>query len=502
MATKAVRDSSINITDFLRMTPEAPVYTPKNQNYLIAGANPTFYTDMPGIQEEQEAPLTASLNWQKISLTLDGNIVAMIPASCNSANFTVFLMTSTSRVYGITMSGGIPVAATSLGFPDGSSHSGLVTGKLLCWNNTLYAGVYLDSGLYRITSFSGPTWSSAFGSVTIGVNTFLAGFLNYVAVSDGSGNVNTIDNTTFVQSSPPTAPSLALGVGWLIFGMQNYNDKYLAIAAANTNFQDYTGNWLFLWDGISAAPTYSMRIPGAYIDMAIVNSVLYVAVQVSSTKTTVYTMKNNFLVEDFTSPYSLVAGAVFGFVPEDSHTLFNFQGQLGARLTTNADLTTPLLISGNTPVGPERFILSSGNNFANLCTGTDGLLYAAEYIPGGPGNLWYYPVTDTHSYQSILYRSMWIPVDNPSGIDIRYALPPQLSTDSINVTVFGRGQDIVTGTGITTTVLTPITPTSFLNQKRTRLDLQGFQGDFIKIQLSTVNTGSWRPIIREVKVVQ
>jgi hypothetical protein len=492
---RANTNPKIEIRNFLRMTPEVPQFNvDKNPNYLVSGANPTHYLDFPGIQEEQMAPLIASYNWNQISASLDGEIVAMIPASSNSANFTVFLMTSTSHVFGITASGGIPVSVTSLGFPDGGAHSGLLTGKLASFAGTLFAGVYLDSQIYRITSFSGPTWSSGMGSITLGVNTFFTTFLQYLTVTDGLGNVVKFD-TSFTQSA-----GISLGTGWIITGTINYNDKYMAIAAVRTNSYDYTENYIFLWDGVSATYNYAMRIPGGYIDMEIIDSILWVAVSESSTKTSMYKMKNNFLVKEFTMPYSLISQAGFSFVPEDNHTLFNYMGKLGIRLTTNTDLTCPLLVYGDTPVGKESFIITSGNQFSNFCTGTDGLLYAAEYIPGGNGNLWYYPTTST-SYQPILYRSHWVRVHNPSGIDIRYALPPASATDQIQVTIYGRGEDIIAGSGIVTTALVTITNTNFLDFKRTRLDLLGFEGDFMKIELRTVNTETWRPVIRGIDII-
>ena len=55
------------------MRPEVPEFSAKNQHYLIAGANPTYYLDTAGTQEEQVAPLSASLQWKKLTPTLLGS---------------------------------------------------------------------------------------------------------------------------------------------------------------------------------------------------------------------------------------------------------------------------------------------------------------------------------------------------------------------------------------------------------------------------------------------
>jgi hypothetical protein len=484
----------ISIQNFLKMTPEVPQYSDKNQNYLIAGANPTYYMDNPGIQEDQVAPLVASLNWVKLNVTLDGEIIAMIPASADSNSFSVFIMTNTSRVYGVIHSGGIPTGVTNLGYPDGTAHSGLITGKLACVNNTLYAGFLGGSGLYRVTSFTTPSWSSIFGSVYISGETFLLPFLEYCMITDTSGDVLKID-----PSYNQTA-GISLGAGWLILGVENLNDKYMVIAAARTDSYDYTENYLFLWDGISGTYNQAMRIPGSYIDMKVIDSILNVAVSISATKTAMYTLSNTSLKFNFSPQYGLISNAILGFVPEDSHSIFNYNNLIGLRLNSTADLIYPLMIYGDTPVGLEEFILTSGNQFNIFSVGTDGLLYAVEVGTGGLANIWYYPQATGTSYQNILYRSQSVPVHNLAGIDIWYETPPSSVTDQIIVTLIGVGEDIITGS--TTIVLPAITNTNILNKRRTRIDVQDFAGDKVIVQVTTVNNGTWRPKIDHVDLIQ
>lgn len=481
----------IKLNSFLRMTPETPEYTPTNQHYLIAGANPTYYNDTPGIQEQQLAPLAASASWQKVTATLDGNVIATAPASAAAAsNFSVFVMTSTSQVFGVTVAGGVPTGVTSLGYPGGSALSGVARGQLTSVNGYLYATVNLTVVVYKMNNFTTPNWTS-FGSIIIGVSTFLLPFLEFCMITTQTA-VKKIDSAFNILTG------IDLGVGWQILGTENLNDKYMVIAAVRSNFRDYTENYLFLWDGISDRYNYSARIPGSYLNMRMIDGDLNMAVALSASKTTMYTLNGVKLRELFKSPYSIIDGAEFGFVPEDTDAIFNFKGATGVRLKTNADMINPLLIFQQLPTGTKSFILSSGNVFSQFCLGADGVLYAFENIPGGNDNIFYYPDTAT-AYQPILYRSHWIPVKNLAGIDIRYENPPQASTDAINVTLYGKGTDIIVGSQVIP--LDPITPTNFLTQRRTRLDAKGFDGSHIKVELSTVNTGAWRPIIRGIELL-
>jgi len=560
----------ISLNNFLKMSPEAPQYTDRNQHYLISGANPTYYLDTSGTQEEQIAPLIASLDWKAITSSLDGNIIAMIPASI-SASYSIFLMTNTSQVYGITSNNG-PTGIVSFGYPSGTAQVNMPTGKLTVVNNNIYAGLYNDNRLYytgnllaskvvsisigtpavitlnnhrliadnqiqfgtsgtlptgitagttyfvlaagltlntfeiSLTSGGAPINTSGTqsgvqiysqtlwtpfitSSAYIGLYTYLEPFLEYCIINTTSSVIKKIDNSYSLLTG------LNLGTGWNIQGFKNYNDKYLAIAAQLGN--DFTNNCLFLWNGRDDTYNYSMKIPGKFVDMKVINSVLYVVVAINTNKTVVYQLSGTNLKEVFEPQYSKidVSGPYYQYI--DLYCLFNYQNNIGLRLTSNSDLTFPLMVYGNSPVGKSEFILTSGNQFNQIILGSDGILYACEFIPNGVSNLYYYPLTNTTS-QPILYRSQWIPCKNAQGLDIIYDTPPQSGTDAINVTVYGDGEDIITGTS--TTTLDAITPTNFLNQKRTRLDLKGFVGDKIKIELSTVNS-TWRPIIREINLI-
>ena len=284
-------------------------------------------------------------------------------------------------------------------------------------------------------------------------------------------------------STPTTG--IDLGVGWTINGMRNLNDKYLAIAGSSGNFNN---NYLFLWDGVSSRYNYSTKMAGKYIDMKVVEGVLYVAIWVigsgngSPGKTVIYYLKGTQLVPVITPQISRMTqqGDKGGFV------------NIGNRIGLNLD-SKDLLLYGKSEVGTEEFVLSNGIQFFKFSETYNG------YALGGVGtSLYWYDYTST-TFNQILYKTQWIPIQNLSRIDVFYDTPPQLGTDAINLTIYGKGENIASGNS--TTTLQSITPTNYLNKTRTSLDVLGFTGDKIMITLATTNSGTWRPIIRQLDLI-
>ena len=429
---------------------------------------------------------------------LDGNIVHMIPSVGNNS-FTNYIVTDTTRVYGIS-----PTTVTDLGYPNASAaHAG---SYLAIGGNYLWFSDAADGSLRKMLLTSNTTggWTAvtaAPGSLTIAVGVhIMEPFLDFIAVRDGTasytngGLILKLDTSSAALS---TTPVLNIGNGFGIMQMRNYNDKYLAIAGGKTTAggvtNGYPQNYIFLWDGISNRYNYSVKIPGQFIDMKVVDGVLYVAVQVSYNKTCVYKLVNTYLRKVFTTQISTIRGLVFAPVP---CSLFDFRNYLGVHLTTNSDLTEPIMIQGQDEMGDIEFIHSSGRIFDQFCPGYDGNLFVNEYVTGGKSVLYYLPATGT--YQQLLYKSQWIPVKNLQAIDIYHDAPPTSGTDAISVTIDGQGEDILNGSS--TTALSSITSTTYLTKKRTRLDVKGFTGNQLRITLSTVNS-TWRPKINAIVAI-
>jgi hypothetical protein len=663
--------SNIAIENFLKMSPEIPQYTDKNQHYLIAGANPTYYLDDTGTQEEQFAPLMASLAFSKLSPTLitnydeshlginlglgnnggyvklaqtfhnptqivlsnvqfflakqvgspagnatvsiyavtgslgttskptgsalatsdnvgvggfssgadlavnfifsgvnkitlnantnyaivlsytsgtsasiavgaqltavyngnesntsdgvnwnpdsgvslifyiygggiiptpiEGGVVNII--SDTEGTYSAFIITSTTRVYGIT-----PTSIADLGYPSGSS-SNYVGGRLAIAGGNLYASI-AGAVYYMPLPFSGWTLVGGGSLSSPGGIHFLEPFLDFMVVANApSGDqpyrlLDKIDITAQIRTSTPTQNTLDLGKGWGILGVVNYNNKYLAVAGGRTSGSGifgYPQNYLFLWDGISLKQNYSVKIPGKYISMKVIDSILYVSVEVSAGKTKLYFLYNTILKEVFTQQYSTISDFVGGSNAPVSDSIFNYKNNVGLRLDDNNSdsLIAPLMIYGKQEVGQSEFIINSGLRLDQFTVGYDGILYASVFNPGIPGDIYIYP--SSGSYNQILYKSHWIPVKNLQAIDIYYDSPPQGGTDAINVTIYGQGEDYQDSTSQPVSyTLDSITPSKYLTTKRTRLDVKGFTGDQLKIVLSTVNTGTWRPKINKI----
>lgn len=274
------------IKNFQKHTPDVPQYSDRNQNYLIAGANPTYYMDTSGTQEEQFAPLAASARWTTLSLTLDGNVVHMI--SSTDSTQSVYLVTDTTHVYSIDTS----YALHDLGYPTGASISN--TGcRLSIMGGYLFFTQSASGNVWKMALPSG-SWSSFSGLNSLTGPHIMETFSNFIAVCDGktspgaSEMVRKIDPVAFTITSDTL--SLDIGAGWSVTGLRNYNNKYLAITASQTtlNVAGYPINYLFLWDGISNRYNHAVKINGQYIDMRVIQGVLYVAVKVSNNKTSIY----------------------------------------------------------------------------------------------------------------------------------------------------------------------------------------------------------------------
>ena len=476
----------ISLSNFLKQTPEIPQYSEKNQHYLISGSHPTYYVDKPGIQEEQIAPLIASNTWTEIPGFIGLNISDMCPST--EGTYSAYFIKHDSYVYGVNIDSNTQVG---IGYPDGGV-ANTSRQKLNCYNGYLLA-VTNDSSYPTIkrTLLPGSSWT-AFGSITSSSDGhFMENFLEYCMITDESSKIKKIDSTWNITSG------IDLGAGWIVNGIKNFNDKYLAIAGSNGNF---VNNYLFLWNGRSSSYNYSMKIPGRFMGMKVVDSILYVAVwangsgdSISNGKTSIYYMSGTTLKQLFTPQISAIQSLSGNKFP-----LFNFNNKLGINLSSK-----DLIINGSSDAGKETFSFCNGINatgygFDQFTETYDGYLITYTSSPSAGDRKYFLDFTSS-TYNSILYKSHWIPVKNLKAIDIVYDIRPQSGTDAINVTIYGDGEDIIAGTS--TTVLDSITPTNYLNEKRTRLDVKGFAGDKVKIQLSTVNTGTWRPIIREINLI-
>ena len=498
-----VMSKKISIDNFLMMNPSQPEFSQKNQHYLISGANPTYYNDIGGVQEEQVAPLIAS-NKFSLAYIPDGghgsvgtqHITSLIPSTAYS--------TSSSRIsaYGIDATGyvfGYQIVNQVIS-DFGAVISGISSpyNILNCFANVIIAIVYTGiPGIYY--SVGGTSWTSMYPVVLSGGTgglgqRYMENFGAYCMISDGLTSVTTMSKVKKLDSSFNYTTGIDLGNGWTVNGMRNFNDKYIAIAGSLS----YSSNYLFLWDGSQDEPNYSMKMDGNYLDMIVIDGVLYVAVALNGTnETAIFYLKGTQLVKLMTPQISKMGAG-------DKAILFNFGSKLGINLSS-----TDLMVYGDSAVGKEEFVLTTGTNYTHFCITLEGYLLTigySDYLP------YYYNITSTN-YNPIKYVSQWIPVHNLSGIDVWYDTPPQTANDFIDITLDGQGEDIITGAS-SVHLIPPVageTHTLSMNTTltnwRTRVDVQGFAGDLARITLTTTvgQTGGgaddWRPIIRGLDLI-
>jgi hypothetical protein len=470
----------IPIENFLKMSPDVPQYSDKNQHYLISGVNPTYYLDVVGGQEEQVAPLIASNIWQPFAQQFLNNGIDITPS--NDSTYEFYAIDAISKIYGgvFTFGGNLAIFSQPSG---GNETVGIGTGRVQVYNGQLLVitNPATSNKIYKApVPLSSSTWSNFANGYLSGTFDphYMENFLNFCMITNQNSKVEKIDGSF----STPT-PGIDLGTGWSIKGLKNFNDKYLAIAGANGNFNS---NYLFLWNGIDSRYNYSMKMAGKFVDMRVIDGILYVAVDignVTKTNTVIFYLKGTQLVPLINPQISKITTA------SDKGALFDFGNRLGLNLDSN-----DLLIYAKKDIGTEEFVLSTGQVYYKFLNSYNGYLLGID----GSTHLFFYDFTST-TFNQISYASQWIAVKNLQGLDIWYDSPPQSGTDKISVTVYGDGQDIIAGTQ--TITLDDITPTNQLNKKRTRLDVKGFAGDKCKIVLTTTNTGSWRPIIRGIDLI-
>jgi hypothetical protein len=445
---------------------------------------------------------------------IEGNVVDAVPAT--DSTYSAYLVTDTGMVYGLSTVNNtdVPSALVSLGYYTGSKIN--YTGSRLCAANGVNGSSQIVPFLYvngqgKIwgTPVSSISWAQIDSGHTIyygGGIPFMEAFLDFISVAGTDADnspyhwISKFDMTANLITDPPAA-GIDVGKGWGIIGTRNYNNKYLAIAIGRTSAAGgvfgFPQNYLLLWDGISPLPSASIKIPGKYLGMKVIDGTLYVAVQTSNQRTVLYFLYGTTLRKVKTPQYSNIIDSVWSPVPSN---LFDYRGYIGMHLDDTNDFEDPLMIHGSDEMGEFDFIQSYGRNFDQIFGGFFGGLFANEHNGNGSNSvLWYLPPpASATTYQNLLYRSQWIPCDGISALKIYYDTPPQADPDAIAITVYGEGENILAGTS--TTVLNSITAENALTQKMHLVDLSGFQGSKIRIEISTANT-TWRPIIRGILLV-
>ena len=497
------QSNNFTIDNFLRMSPQIPQAGAQNTNYLIANADPLSYL-ANNLQEEQVAPLSAAGYFLPVSYSgsgaISGNIIEMIDGG--GSGWDVIATADDFTVYGFSNATGKTSKLFYLGAPPvGSGGDG--SAKIAIFNGNI-VWTYYGQDYYYTNYLSGSSWTKKTAAFTSTNRVkYLEPFFKWLMVSDGS-NVMKIDSTWVMTNG------LSLGSQWDIMKLTNFNDKYLAIAAT-TNQGTSNNNYLYLWDGSSVVSNYSMKIPGMFQDMYVSKGVLYVLVQERYGQSALYYLSGTILRRvqsiqiDYISLATYSNGIVYGTV------LSEYSGMLCIRLGSKG-----IMLTGQLDAGQVEYLIydysSSIYGVSGVATKVInaglGLLYMSVgknigyYIPySGSGN------TST-CIKNINYQSQWIPVRNLSGIDIWYETPPKVSGDAITLTVYGKGENLITN-GSQTINCPPIVYNAIDSQQRTRVDLRDistgeqFAGDQVMVKLTTTlgTNSTWYPIIRSINLI-
>jgi len=462
------------------MMPENPEFAlGKNENFLLSGVNPFYYQNSASVQEEQHAPLAASIPLGSVpsGSSVVGNIQKIIagPAGNYSA---AFVLTNNDYVYGFDSYQSSYGQFLSTGSDPNSD--------LEIYNNNLITTSGQNGYAYYWNLTSGVNWNTISGLQANSKKHFLKAFLDFCAVTDGA---NSTDNNHIIRkltSSLTITTGIDIGTSWNILGLENYNNKYLAIAGrGGSNAQNY----MFLWDGISVnSYNYALQMPGYFVDMKGLMTNLYLLVQEGINLYGLYTLNSLSWKKVLTLSNVTASGL----------TIYN--NRLAINITSG--LYTGILVYD--PLTGARFVIDSRSTFACIGQGSNQNIYGAINSLGLFSTS---TAPSLYPYSNINYLSQFIYVpdsDFVPRVNVYYDTPPVANGDSIQVIIYSDFDDVANiGSGANTTIyLNQIINSSYDTPKVTRLDGQGAVTNRFKVGLQTsLAIGStWKPIIRGIKI--
>jgi hypothetical protein len=480
MATKTPTQNKIVLQNFASMYPEVPEYSAKNQHYLLANVD-SFYYLYYGVHEKQYAPLIAAKLVTTSATGLDISsygygVLALIQDS--SIYNTLYLTTDNQHTYALNGNG-----LVDLGKPSGATATYVVAG-LAIYNGNLVA-TYANSGVFYTqplsASMNSSSWTSRSSVIAGG---WLVPFLQYCF--NGGNNSSQINQ---INSSWASSVVLDLGTGWGIPKAVNWNNKYLAfVGQQNQNNSDKT-NYLFLWDGISKTYNYSITIPGVYKGIhAHSDGNLYLTV-LNGNIQQLLVLSGLKLKPVFEFPlYEIVNNYYWiGYISK----MFSFGKYIGINFTNGGSGSYSYILLYDTDKKSKYIIYSHlVSTIADQLTNAIGISNGI-YLTLADGNIYNYNYSGVNSNLApINYVSQNIPLNGIiDSVEVYYDSPPSGSA-TINVSIVSSDED----TGSTTTNLTQITNSNYLNNQKTILNA-GVKCNWFKLILTTSNFSGIRKIV-------
>jgi hypothetical protein len=473
----------ITLDTFSEQRSSVPGDSLKHPNYLIQGAYPYYTRNQLGVLEVQPAPLAASPTLVQVGGTLDGNVVSLLASI--DPNVFGFAITDTTRVYKINTNSTL----TDFGYPYGSS-SANAGGQLAIYNNNILAVNSSSGVLERTIVAGGDVWHS-FGSIqsAAGIH-YMTPFLDYCALVDGDATFGFGHLIRKITSAWTLTIGIDLGANWGVIGrLMNYNNKYLVIPGAYRGGGSVGSTYLFIWDGISAAYSYVVAVPGRYIDGKTINGIPYIIAANSNSSYSIYKMTGIQLkwVADFNYNSVTASAPVCGF---DS----------GIAVLTSSGV----LVVEDDAKHPSQYFLDSatyGFNSAGDSMGSDNTFFV------GTGTKIYSFSRTGNPYSNITYKSHFLRGEKTTGqinwVRVYYDTAPINTGDKISTTLKVVDENGVTG-GLAngTYALNDIIPGATDSPKYTQLDGKGVSFDQVQVNLTTTTAGgsTWFPLIRSVVI--
>lgn len=476
------------LDNFLKMSQNVSQFSAKTPHYTMKGVNPVYYRNVTATQEEQAAPLAASIALMQ-KYTSTNSITHMIPVPSASGDIAYadskgnFIRPSVGSR--LLPSGGT-TQITRLALFAGY----IVTCSSTSTGNLSYAAV--DSGnVFALTDI--PSVFSAVFPAALGA------YLNLF-----------VDHRVFQLSSSlvlNTTPVLDFGIGWNIICEPEVYNNYLAIpmykasTAAPDYNQRFSDNLIYLWNGSSSAPQYNIPAPGRICGIKNISNTLFCVIQEHTGeyalyKVSQYSMKKVRSLHGFNATQSAT-----NFVNGNYNCLFARGSTLG-------------ILCSNVPAG--LLFYREDADLGEIFYGYDGNGYQMACVAGSAGNLYVSNTTailydnqdgagGANTYNNIAYLSNFMEVDQVSRITIYYDKPPVQAGDKISITLYGI-DEYANGGSLSneTVVLDDITSTAFDTSKRTFRDVKGFNGNKLRIGITTTvsNGTTWFPCIRKVVIHQ
>jgi hypothetical protein len=295
-----------------------------------------------------------------------------------------------------------------------------------------------------------------------------------------------------INSSWTSSVVLDLGTGWGIPKAVNWNNKYLAFVGQQNQRNSEKTNYLFLWDGLSKTYNYAITIPGVYKDiyvhsdgnlyLTVTNGGIQQLLVLSGLKLIpvlefpLYETINNYIWNGFT-------------VKAFSLKMFSFGKYIGILFVSNGSGQYSFILLYD-PAKKSKYIIYSHaySTTADNLTNAIGI-YNNIYLTLADGNIYNYSIYND-SYAPINYVSQNIPLNGTiDSVEVYYDSPPTGSA-TINVSIVSSDED----TGDTTTNLTQINSSTYLNQNKTILNT-GIKCDVFKLILTTSNFSEIRKIV-------